>query len=296
MTRIIDGKAIVAVLKGQILHQVEEFIKENEFAPRLAVLLVGNNPASEIYVAKKIECCHEVGIGSEVIRLPNTTTESEILEILESLSENKNIDGILVQLPLPPHIDNYKVFNAINPLKDVDVFNAENVGLLVQGRPRFLPCTPHGIQKMLTYSGLAIAGKHVVVINRSDIVGKPLSSMLIQDNDEYANATVTVCHDKTSPEQLKLACSLADIIVVAVGIPDFLTDDMVHENQIVIDVGTTRVEGKIKGDVHADVKKKVAWATRATGGVGPMTVACLMENTLKAATLREGYVQTRRQT
>jgi len=288
--KVIDGKAIAAVLKGRLAEEVAEFKNRDGAPPTLEVILVGNNPASEVYVKKKAEACETVGIRSRVHRFEEKTEEYDILRLMRNiLNISSTTNGILVQLPLPEHIDNYKIFDEINPLKDVDVFHPENVGLLVQGRPRFLPCTPHGVQRMLNMSGLPISGKHVVVINRSDIVGKPLSSMLIQDNDEYANATVTVCHDRTPPEELNRICSIADIIVVAVGIPGFLTSDMVRKNQIIVDVGITRVGKKLIGDVHPSVREKVEWITPVPNGIGPMTVVMLLENTLKAAKLQNGY-------
>jgi methylenetetrahydrofolate dehydrogenase (NADP+)/methenyltetrahydrofolate cyclohydrolase len=213
--------------------------------------------------------------------------EQHLLSTIHYLNDDPAIHGILVQLPLPPCINQHLVFDAINPLKDVDVFSPVNVGLLLQGRPRLIPCTPQGIQELLLRSRIAIAGKKVAIINRSDIVGKPLHALLIQDDGKRANATVTLCHDGTPPEILKEVCLAADIIVVAVGIPNFLTEDMVHRNSVVVDVGINRVEGskKIVGDVEPQVWNKALACSGVPGGVGPMTVTMLLRNTLKAQEL-----------
>ena len=275
--KIIDGKSIAE----QIRKELKEEIYKERFVPRLDVVLVGNDPASRIYVQKKYEACHSVGMSSVIHHLDDIT-EEKLLDTIEELNHCGLTHGILVQLPLPG-FDTHKVFSAIHPFKDVDVFNPTNVGLLVQGRPRFQPCTPHGIQIMLHRSGISVKGKHVVVINRSNIVGKPLSSMLIQDNDEFANATVTVCHNNTPPEQLSSITRMADIVVVAVGIPNFLKADMIRSGAVVVDVGTTKVAGKLFGDVDPTVWEVASYVTPVPGGVGPMTVAMLLVNTLQAA-------------
>jgi methylenetetrahydrofolate dehydrogenase (NADP+)/methenyltetrahydrofolate cyclohydrolase len=277
MANVLDGNSISQLIKDEIKAEINEL----NIKPKLCVILVGNNAASKIYVKKKCEACALVGIESETYYF----TEDEYLNVkakINGLNCDDSVHGILIQLPLPKDWDQNALFNLVNPKKDVDVFNPINVGLLVQNRPRFLPPTPQAVQQIFKRSNLSLAGKHVVVINRSNIVGKPLSSMLIQDDGLYANATVTVCHDNTPPEILKQICLSADVIVVAVGIPDFLTTDMVTERQIVIDVGITRVGKKIVGDVHADVHNKVSWVTTVPGGVGPVTIACLLFNTLKA--------------
>jgi methylenetetrahydrofolate dehydrogenase (NADP+)/methenyltetrahydrofolate cyclohydrolase len=278
MANILDGNAISQLIKDEIKVEIND-LKLN---PKLSVILVGDNAASKIYVKKKCEACAEVGIASEA----HYFTEDEYLNVkakIIDLNCDDSVHGILIQLPLPKGWDQNTLLNIINPKKDVDVFNPINVGLLVQNRPRFLPPTPQAVQQIFKRSNLSLAGKHVVVINRSNIVGKPLSSMLVQDNGLYANATVTVCHDNTPPAILKQICLSADVIVVAVGIPNFLTTDMVTERQIVIDVGITRVGKKIVGDVHPDVQNKVNWITLVPGGVGPCTVACLLVNTLEAS-------------
>lgn len=281
MANILDGNTISQLIKDEIKAEINDL----KLTPKLSVILVGDNNASKIYVKKKCEACAEVGIESEAYYFG----EDEYLNVKAKLNElncDESVHGILIQLPLPKNWDQNTLLNIINPKKDVDVFNPINVGLLVQNRPRFLPPTPQAVQQIFKRSNLSLAGKHVVVINRSNIVGKPLSSMLIQDNGLYANATVTVCHDNTPPTILKQICLSADVIVVAVGIPDFLTADMVTERQIIIDVGITRVGKKIVGDVHPDVQNKVSWITPVPGGVGPCTVACLLINTLEAAKIK----------
>lgn len=282
MAQILDGNKIAEEIKSELK---EDIVKYN-LKPKLDVILVGNNEASKIYVHKKCEACKAVGIGSTA-HFFNEEEELNVKALINRLNCDDSVSGILVQLPLPETWDQNLFFNIINPKKDVDVFNPINVGLLVQNRPRFLPPTPNAIQQIFRRLKIQLSGKHVVVINRSNIVGKPLSSMLIQDNGVYANATVTVCHNNTPPDILKQICLSADVIVIAVGIPDFLTSDMVKEHQIIIDVGITRIGKKIVGDVRRDAFDKVAWATPVPGGVGPCTVACLLVNTLEAAKLHE---------
>lgn len=275
-----------APLAENIKNQIRKIIQEENLHPRLDVILVENDPASEVYVRKKEEACKSVGIQSEVHRF-KADQQRKVLTMLEFLYSHESCNGILVQLPLPVGWDDNKIFDYINPIKDVDVFHPENIGLLVQNRPRFLPPTPHGIRELILRNGLTLFGQHVVVINRSNVVGKPLSSMLIQDNGEFANSTVTVCHINTPPERLKQICLTADVIVVAVGIPNFLTADMVKENQIIIDVGINRVEGKVVGDAHPEIIDKVGSITPVPGGVGPLTVAMLLYNTVEAARLQK---------
>ncbi len=282
MEKIIDGKQIAARLREETRYEVDCFVNENKIRPRLDVILAGTNPASIIYVKKKQEACKEVGILSHV-----HVVGSEFL-LLQKIHELNNLSathGILVQLPLPVGFDTFRVFSKLSAWKDVDVFHPENVGLLVQGRPRFLPCTPHAIQVMLTQGKIEIIGKHICIINRSFVVGRPLSSMLIQDNDEYANATVTVCHDKTPPDELKRISSSADIVVVAVGIPNFLKADMIKKDAVVIDVGITRIGKKVVGDVHPEVYGVAGRYSVVPGGVGICTVEMLLKNTLHAARL-----------
>lgn len=279
--KIIDGSAIAAEIKREIAEEVKGFYADYGYVPGLAAILVGKNPTSEIYVSKKAQACGEVGIEPTTCYIP--AEEDALIEIINRMNKRKEIHGLILQLPLPVGMDQNKFLNLIDPFKDVDVFNPENVGLLVQHRPRFKPCTPHGIQVMLYRSGIQIAGKRVVVINRSNVVGKPLSSMLIQECDDFGNATVTVCHDRTPPNILKEITLSSDIIVVAVGKPGFLTEDMVKPGAVVVDVGITRIGKKILGDVDESVKNVAGWLTPVPGGVGPMTVAMLLSNTLQAA-------------
>lgn len=285
--KILDGKLVAEAIK----HELVDEIAQLQYKPKLAVVLVGKDDASEIYVSKKCEACAELGIGSEVHRFEEEASEYIMPELkirqkILELNADAEVNGILIQLPLPKHFNGNFLFDIMDPMKDVDVFHPYNVGLLVQNRPRFLPPTPHGVCQILARNNLPLQGKHVVVINRSNVVGKPLSSMLIQDNGLYANATVTVCHDQTPANELKRICLSADIIAVAVGIPGFLTPDMVKEDQIVIDIGITRIGKKIVGDVGAGVKEKVSHITLVPGGVGPCTVAMLLYNTVLAARLQ----------
>jgi methylenetetrahydrofolate dehydrogenase (NADP+)/methenyltetrahydrofolate cyclohydrolase len=290
----IDGNEIAKKIRKEIKEEVRAFKNIHNITPTLGVVLTSDDPASQIYVQKKQEACEEVGIHSHLFQpfkeknIENTTEAWNILSTtLQKINTDENIHGYLVQLPLLPCLKHrtLDIFDQIKPSKDVDVFHPENVGLLVQNRPRFLPCTPYGVQLLLKYSKIDPRGKHVVIINRSEIVGKPLSSMLIQDN-EYANATVTVCHDNTPASALKEMTLQADIIVVAVGIPNFIQADMVKEGVVIIDVGITRVEKKLYGDVNfTTVAPKTSKITPVPGGVGPMTVTMLLKNTLKAAQL-----------
>jgi methylenetetrahydrofolate dehydrogenase (NADP+) / methenyltetrahydrofolate cyclohydrolase len=290
MTKILDGKKAASEIKKEIKKEIESYVSAEHTPPCLAVVLCTNDPASEIYVKKKQQACEECGITSFLIRPFEAGFEKwhnpkkHLLSTIEYLNKNSSINGVLVQLPLPDFISAHEVFDKIDPLKDVDVFSPTNVGLLSQGRPRLIPCTPQGIQELLTRNKIEIRGKKVAVINRSDIVGKPLSSLLVQDDGTKANATVFMCHDNTSPEHLKEVCLNSDIIVVAVGKRDFLTPDMISEGSIVIDVGINRIPetGKITGDVHHDVYPKTQAYSPVPGGCGPMTVACLMKNVLKA--------------
>jgi methylenetetrahydrofolate dehydrogenase (NADP+)/methenyltetrahydrofolate cyclohydrolase len=287
--KILDGNKIASEIKSELKEQISKL----ERPPSLAVVLCSDDPASKIYVQKKQQACAEVGINSFLLNLFEGGIEkwlnpmSHLLNTIDDLNNNESVDGILVQLPLPKSLDPQRVFDRISPLKDVDVFSPLNVGLLLQGRPRFIPCTPAGIHELLTRSGIQIVGKKVAIINRSDIVGKPLHALLIQNN-EQANATCTLCHDHTPPELLKEICLSSDIIVVAVGIPDFLKGDMVPEGAAVVDVGINRLEGsnKIVGDVDFErVQEKASWISKVPGGVGPLTVAMLLKNTLLAKKL-----------
>ena len=297
MPQILDGKTIAAEIRAEIKDKLDNCKKSStEYPcwdytpPCLAVVLCDDNSASEIYVRRKREACAEVGINSYLLQpfeggVKNwRNPKSHLLGLIDFLNQNSSVHGILVQLPLPKEIDCYTVFDRISPDKDVDVLNPVNVGLLVQNRPRFIPCTPRGIQELLSRSGIEIAGKKVAVINRSDVVGRPLSAMLSQD-DGKANATVTVCHDHTPSDTLREVCLASDVIVVAVGERNFLTADMVTENSVVVDVGVNREPGskKIYGDVDFPAVSPIVKAiTPVPGGVGPMTVAMLLHNTHEA--------------
>lgn len=276
MYKLIDGKAISTALKSKIAEEVE-VLKEKGVTPGLAVIIVGEDPASQVYVRNKELACATCGMYSEKIELPETTTEEELIALVEKLNSRPEINGILCQLPLPRHIDEKAVLNAIDPMKDVDAFHPHNVGRIMIGDFDFLPCTPAGIMEMLRYEQVEIEGKNCVVIGRSNIVGKPMAMLML-----HKNATVTICHSKT--QNLKEICRGADILIAAVGRADFVTADMVKEGAVVIDVGMNRKDGKLCGDVAFDeVKDKTSAITPVPGGVGPMTIATLMQNTLTAA-------------
>ena len=282
--RIIDGKEIAKKVRSGLGEQVAAFHAETGLQPHLAAVLVGDDPASAVYVRNKQKACEQTGMGSTLHRLSSETTEQELLELVHQLNNDPSIHGILVQLPLPEQINELAILDAVTPLKDVDAFHPENVGLIVQGRPRFLPCTPHGVQQMLIESETEVAGKHAVVLGRSEIVGKPMALLLMQKG-EAANATVTVCHSRT--ENLAEITRSADILIAALGKPEFVTADMVKPGATVIDVGTNRVgEKKLVGDVAFDEVKEVAGAiSPVPGGVGPMTITMLLKNTLMGAQL-----------
>lgn len=278
---LLDGKKLAQQIRSELTEEVIEFIQNNSVTPCLAAVLVGADPASEVYVRNKRKACDEVGIDSQLHRLPAETTLDDLLRLIAKLNKDEAVHGILVQMPLPAHLDVARVVQAVSPAKDVDVFHPENVGRLVLGRPRFLPCTPHGVLQILLRNGVEIAGRHVVVVGRSDIVGKPLANMLVQ-RGPGADATVTVCHSRT--RDLPAVTRLADILVVAIGRARFVTADMVKPGAIVVDVGINRTEDGLVGDVDFDAVREVAGAiTPVPGGVGPLTVAMLLRNTLSAA-------------
>lgn len=287
---VLNGKTAAASIKENLRNQIAN-LPENARKPHLAAVLVGNNAASETYVASKVKNCEEVGFESTLIRLNADAAETELLEVIDKLNKNNEIDGILVQLPLPKHIDEQQVINAISPEKDVDGFHPENVGKLVQGMPSFIPATPYGIMLMLEYYNIDTKGKHAVVIGRSNIVGRPMS-ILLSSNSKYGNCTVTVCHSHT--QDLSYFTRQADIVIAALGKPAFVKADMVKEGAIVIDVGISRVEDpahakgyRIQGDVdYDDVAPKCAAITPVPGGVGLMTIAGLLKNTLQAYLMR----------
>lgn len=283
---IIDGKALAATFRGQIAEQVSQLKTEKNVVPHLTAVLVGDDPASAVYVRNKQRACEKSGIQSTLKRLPADTTEAELISIVESLNADSGVHGILVQLPLPKHINETAILDVVNPLKDVDAFHPENVGLIVQGRPRYLPCTPYGIQQMILSTKMETAGKHAVVLGRSEIVGKPMAMLLVQ-RGPGADATVTICHSRT--RHLKEIVKTADIIIAAIGKPEFVTADMVKPGAVVIDVGINRVDDRLVGDVDFEGVKEVASAiTPVPGGVGPMTIAMLLKNTLMAARIQSG--------
>ncbi|TDI73274.1 MAG: bifunctional methylenetetrahydrofolate dehydrogenase/methenyltetrahydrofolate cyclohydrolase FolD [Bacteroidetes bacterium] len=284
--KLIDGKQIAADVRREIKSDVDAHVAAGNRAPFLAVVLVGDNPASASYVRGKHRAAAEVGIDSENLTLPDSTSEAEILDVIKRLNRDENVDGILVQLPLPPHVDDQKVINAIAPSKDVDCFHPENVGKLMLGLPGLKPATPAGIVELLRRSGVETSGKHAVIVGRSNIVGKPLANLLIQKG---VDCTVTVCHSRT--RNLSEITRQADILIAAIGRPEFITADMVKEGAVVIDVGINRVEDdtrdrgyRLVGDVAFEAVAEIASAiTPVPGGVGPMTIALMLKNTLSAS-------------
>ena len=278
MAEIIDGKKVSEHIRAEIAEGVEKLKEETGITPGLAAVLVGDDPASEIYVRNKRKACANAGMYSEEHKLPAETTEQELLNLVNRLNNDPNIHGILVQLPLPDHINETKVLRSVTPLKDVDGFHPYNVGLLVEGNPRFISCTPHGIIKMLEFYDIDITGKEAVIVGRSNIVGKPVSMLLL-----HRHATVTVCHSRT--KSLDEVTRRADILVAAIGRANFITADMVKDGAVVIDVGINRnEEGKLTGDVDFEaVSQKASYITPVPGGVGPMTISMLLWNTLESA-------------
>lgn len=284
---VLDGKIVSAAVKQQLAAQTRQILESGKRAPHLAAILVGTNGASETYVASKVKNCEEVGFRSTLVRLDEQVEEAVLLNAIESLNTDPEVDGILVQLPLPKQISEQKVIQAIHPSKDVDGFHPSSAGRLVQGLPSFIPATPYGIMLMLEYFRIETKGKHAVVIGRSNIVGRPMS-ILLSSNLAYGNCTVTLCHSHTT--NLKDLCLQADILVAALGRPEFVKADMVKEGAVVIDVGITRVDDttakkgfRIKGDVaYAEVSPKTSAITPVPGGVGLMTIAGLLKNTMQA--------------
>lgn len=284
--KLIDGKAIAASIRQRLTDDVASFRQKTQVTPKLAAILVGDDPASQVYIRNKEQACAKTGIDSDVFRLPMSTTQAELLALVARLNDDSTVHGILVQLPLPDQIHETTVLDAVSPAKDVDCFHPENVGRLAQGRPRFLPCTPHGIQVLLRETGTILDGAHVVVLGRSEIVGKPIGLMLVQKG-ETANATVTICHSRT--KNLPEVTRTADVLIAAIGKPEFVTAEMVKPGAVVIDVGINRTGDKLVGDVAFGPVSQVASAiTPVPGGVGPMTIAMLLENTLTAARLQSG--------
>lgn len=287
---ILDGKKTASEIRLELREQIRKLVADGLRAPKLAIVIVGHNPASETYVANKLKACAEVGIEAERIALEETITEQELLEIVQRLNRDDSIDGFIVQLPLPEHITETTILSAIDYRKDIDGLTPDNVGRMVQGLPSIISATPRGIRELLSRYNIATEGKHIVVIGRSNIVGKPIAMLLMQrpylslpgmTAASLGDATVTICHSKT--RDLKSICLTADIIIVAAGCPNLLTADMVQEGAVVIDVGINRVDGKLVGDTDFEnLVSKASYITPVPGGVGPMTIVSLLQNTLQA--------------
>jgi methylenetetrahydrofolate dehydrogenase (NADP+)/methenyltetrahydrofolate cyclohydrolase len=278
MANIINGKEISAAIRAEIKEATEQLVSASGVRPGLAVIIVGEDPASQVYVRNKKRACDEVGFYSESYELPESTTQDELNALVDRLNKDEKIHGILCQLPLPKHLDENEVIMRIDPKKDVDAFHPENVGKIMIGDYSFLPCTPAGVMALLERSRIDVCGKECVVVGRSNIVGKPQAMLLL-----HANGTVTICHSRT--KNLAEVCRRADILVAAIGKADFFTGDMIKEGAVVIDVGMNRrADGKLTGDVDfASVEPKASYITPVPGGVGPMTITMLMQNTLTAA-------------
>ena len=280
--QIISGTQLASQIKSNVAQQISQYVAQGKRAPGLAVILVGADPASQVYVGSKRKSCAEIGIVSKSYDLPETTTEKALLELIEELNQDTEVDGILVQLPLPKHIDSTKVIEQISPEKDVDGFHPYNVGRLCQRIPTLRACTPYGVMKLLETTGISFYGKHAVIVGASNIVGRPMALELL-----LAGCTVTVTHRFT--EDLASHIRQADILVVAVGKPKFIKGEWIKEGAVVVDVGINRLEGKLVGDVEFDVAaQRASYITPVPGGVGPMTVAMLMQNTLSAYEKQQG--------
>jgi methylenetetrahydrofolate dehydrogenase (NADP+)/methenyltetrahydrofolate cyclohydrolase len=288
--RKLDGKALGTTMRAEVAGRVAERTRLGRRPPGLAAVLVGDNPASHVYVRNKHKACQDAGLASWVHNLPADTTQKQLLDHVAKLNTDPQVHGILVQLPLPKQIDEAAVIRAVAPAKDVDCFHPENVGLLAAGHPRFYPCTPHGVIQLLKRNGFATVGKEVVVVGRSNIVGKPLAAMLMQKptaaNPAGGDATVTVAHTRT--RDLAAVCRRAEILVAAAGAPNVITPDMVAPGAVVVDVGTNSVNGKLVGDVHPGVWEVASAMSPVPGGVGPMTITMLLVNTLAAAEQIDG--------
>lgn len=294
--QILNGKEASQAIKDSLKLEMAQLAARGQRVPHLVAILVGDNGASETYVASKVKACEEIGFKSTLIRLEDTISSLKLLDIIGELNADPDVDGILVQLPLPNHISAEEVINAIDPSKDVDGFHPSNVGKMVLGQPTFVPATPYGIMLLLEHYKIDTKGKHAVVVGRSNIVGRPMS-ILLSGNSNYGNCTVTICHSHT--KDITAVCQTADIIVAALGKPGFVTADMVKEGAVVIDVGITRVPDatkksgyRLRGDVdYETVAPKCAYITPVPGGVGPMTIAALMKNTFRACALKH-YEET----
>lgn len=286
---VLDGKSVALQIRAEIKEKVERFTRRTGVTPTLAAVIVGDDPASQVYVRSKRRACEKAGIASRLHALTADTSQGDLLTLVNQLNADAEVHGILIQLPLPSHMASQSVLDSVVPTKDVDAFHPENVGLLLQGRPRFQPCTPFGILHLLKRCNIDVASRHVVVVGRSDIVGKPLAAMLVQRTSELgpsvANATVTLCHSKT--RNLPDITRSADVLVVAAGRPRLITGDMVQPRVVVIDVGMNRTDSGLVGDVDfKSVSKVASRITPVPGGVGPLTVAMVLENTLRAAELQ----------
>lgn len=283
--KLIDGKKLAETIRAEVAERVGNFVQDTGRAPGLAAVLVGDDPAGQMYVRNKRRACEQAGIQSWLHQLPKETTQAALLNLVAQLNADPAVNGILVQLPLPPQINEATIIQAVHPLKDVDGFGPENLGLLAAGQPRYLPCTPYGIQQLLTRSDIKVDGAHVVILGRSNIVGKPLALILLR-KAAGANATVTVCHSRT--RDIAQLTRQADILVAAMGQAQFVKADMVRSGAVVIDVGINRLpDGRLVGDVDFEAVREVAGAiTPVPGGVGPMTIAMLLSNTVEAARLQ----------
>ena len=283
--QLLDGRELARQLQDEIQEEVAAFVRQAGVTPGLAAVLVGEDPASEVYVRNKQKACERVGIASTLHRLPATTTTDTLLQLVSRLNQSVDVHGILVQLPLPPQVDALRVLDAVSPWKDVDGFHPENVGLLVQGRPRFVPCTPLGIQRLLERNGVETAGRAAVVVGRSDTVGKPMA-LLLAARGSGGDATVTICHSRTP--DLGAVTRAADILIVAIGQARRVTAEMVKPGAVVVDVGINRTEAGLAGDVDfAGVREVAGMITPVPGGVGPLTVTMLLANTLAAARISQ---------
>src|SRR3954462_15245156 len=279
--KILDGKQLAQQIRSELAEEVIEFIQNNAVVPCLAAVLVGEDPAGGVYLRNKRKACEAGGIGAQLPRMAEATSSDDLLKLIAKLNKDGEVHGVLVQLPLPRQIDKNKVLLAVSPMKDVDAFHPENVGRLVQGRPRFLPCTPQGVQQLLVRNGVEIAGRHVVILGRSEIVGRPLSIMVSQRGPS-GDATVTVCHSRS--RDLAAITRTADILIAAIGQPKFVTAEMVKPGATVVDVGINRTDEGVVGDVDFRAVAELAGAiTPVPGGVGPLTIAMLLANTLAAA-------------
>jgi len=286
MTKIIDGRKIAKEITESLKTKVENFIQKNRITPKLAVIIVGEDPASLFYVKMIGKTCEKVSINFKEYNLSEETSQEELLKIINNLNKDEEISGIIVQVPLPKHINQDQIQEVVNPSKDVDCFNPINMGRLALGKPEFLPCTPYAVYELINRENIEVKGKHTVIVGRSNIVGRPMALILLQKK-EHANATLTICHSLT--KDLSYFTRQADILIAAVGKPEIIKRDMVKEGAIIIDVGTNEVGGKLVGDVAYDeVLGKVSVLTPVPGGVGPITNVMLMQNTLKAAEQAKG--------